>query len=278
MIVAVASGKGGVGKTTVAVNLALAAEEEVILLDSDVEEPNAHLLLRPEIEKETPVPLLVPVFHRERCTGCGKCIEVCAYHALALIGRELLIFDKMCHACGGCIYFCPEKALTEGERVIGILQEGRAGKVRFVQGRMSVGEALAVPVIKKLREKQGAHTIIDCPPGTSCPVIQAVKGADFCLVVTEPTPFGQHDLRLLIEMLRVLKVPAGVIINRADLGDEEVEEYCRQEGIPVLLKIPFDLEIARSFAAGVPFVARLPRWRQAFSDLWQRLKRKGVRA
>ncbi|MGO0122546.1 P-loop NTPase [Desulfothermobacter acidiphilus] len=279
MILAVASGKGGVGKTTVAVNLALAADEELTLMDADVEEPNSHLLLKPVIENEIPVPLMVPVFHRDRCTGCGRCVEVCAYHALALIEREVLIFDKLCHACGGCVYFCPETALTEGERTIGWLREGHAGQIRFLQGEIVVGEALAVPVIKALRSRRGKNlTLIDCPPGTSCPVIQAVRGADYCLVVTEPTPFGYHDLRLLVEMLKVLEVPAGVIINRADLGDDEVEAYCRQENLPVLLKIPFDPEIAHSFAAGTPLVTQSPRWRQIFAELWRKLKQEAVKA
>ncbi|MEW6770408.1 MAG: ATP-binding protein [Bacillota bacterium] len=270
MIVAVVSGKGGTGKTTVAVNLALSLDREVQLLDCDVEEPNAHLLLRPEINTAEPVCLPVPVFQKERCTGCGRCIEVCAYNALVLLRDKVLILQELCHGCGGCLYFCPEEALVEGKKVLGTVERGRIGKIGFACGRLNVGEALAPPVIKALRRgaDPALDTIVDCPPGASCPVVQSVRGVDFCLVVTEPTPFGRHDLEVVAEMLRMLKIPCGVIINRADLGDGGVRDFCKEQGIPVLAEIPFKKEIARSFAAGIPFIERFPGWQKKFQELW----------
>jgi len=273
VIVAVLSGKGGTGKTTVAVNLALSIGEELCFLDCDVEEPNAHLLLHPKISKTTPVYLPVPVFQEGKCNSCGRCVEVCAYNALALIGDAVLVFAEMCHGCGGCTYFCPTGALTEGQREIGVITEGRAGKVIFGGGRLRVGEALVPPLIKNLRRREWgtAHTIIDCPPGASCPVVHAVRGVDFGLVVTEPTPFGRHDLEVVVAMLDLLGIAAGVVINKADLGDSGVRDFCRERGLPVLAEIPFDLEIARAGAAGTPFTERLPAWRDAFHALWREI-------
>lgn len=274
MIIAVASGKGGTGKTTVAVNLALARGEGVTLLDCDVEEPNAHLLLQPEITAGEPVYLPVPVFAADRCNRCGRCVEVCAYNALALVGKELLVFEGLCHGCGGCIHFCPTGALQEGRREIGVIERGRAGAVAFAHGKLRPGEALAPPIIKALRRNTATDTVtvVDCPPGTSCPVVQAVRGVDYCLVVTEPTPFGQHDLEAVTGMLAVLSVPYGVIINRADLGDGAVEDFCRDQGIPVLGKIPFDYRIARCFATGTPFIKEMPAWEKTFARWWREIE------
>lgn len=277
MIVAVASGKGGTGKTTVAVSLALTRAKRVQFLDCDVEEPNAHLLLHPQMVSSEPVQLLVPVYDAGKCTRCGRCVEACVYNALALVGGELMIFESLCHGCSGCVYFCAEKALREGRREIGVVERGRAGAISFAHGKLRLGEALVPPVIAAVRRSGAAadesvDTVLDCPPGTSCPAIQAVRGVDYCLVVTEPTPFGQHDLEVVVNVLRVLHVPHGVLINRADLGDEEVENFCRAWDIPVLAKIPFDPKIARCFTTGTPFINEMPEWKKRFTRLWSEIK------
>ncbi|MBO8129391.1 MAG: P-loop NTPase [Peptococcaceae bacterium] len=275
MIVAVASGKGGTGKTTVATSLALACEGSVRLLDCDVEEPNAGLLLNPHLTIAETVELPVPLFSRDLCTQCGKCVEVCAFNALALAGKELLVFPNLCHGCGSCFYFCQNNALTEDRRRIGLVQQGWAGKIAFSRGLLDVGEALALPVIQEVKKNIGdeEHTVIDSPPGTSCPVIAAVRGADFCVVVTEPTPFGLHDLDAVTALLQTLGIPHGVVINRYDLGDERVDAFCREKGIPVLMRIPFDRRIARSIGRGRPLVAELPEWRERFRQLWRDVER-----
>ncbi|MEW6173799.1 MAG: ATP-binding protein [Bacillota bacterium] len=275
MIVAVASGKGGTGKTTVATGLALSLEKEMCFLDCDVEEPNAHLLLHPVIASAEPVYLPVPVFVPDRCSGCGYCLDVCNYNALALIADKVIVFEQMCHGCGGCIGLCPTGTFEEGRRAIGVVEEGRTGKIFFAHGKLNVGEALVPPIIKNLRQRLDTvmPTVIDCPPGASCPVVQSVRGVDFCLAVTEPTPFGRHDLEAVVEMLKILGVPCGVVINRADLGDAGVKDFCNEKGIPVLAEIPFDEEVVRSAAAGVAVTERNPSWRRVFRGLWGEIER-----
>lgn len=275
MIIAVASGKGGTGKTTVAVNMALAMEKEiqVRLLDCDVEEPNAHLFLKPEFESSVPVAIPVPEVDAARCTGCGRCAEVCAFNALAVLKKNVLVFAELCHGCGSCAYFCPEKAITEVERPIGVVESGPASGLEFVHGRLNPGEAMSPPLIKAVKKKAGPSgvTVIDVPPGTSCPVVAAVKDSDFCLLVTEPTPFGLNDLDLAARMARKLGLPAGVVINRCDIGDGAVEEYCRDASLPVLLKIPFDRELASRYARGEPAVHALPAWGETFRKLFHQI-------
>ena len=247
MIVSVASGKGGTGKTTVAVSLALSIGAGVQLLDCDAEEPNAHIFLRPVIGDSRPVSIPVPVIDEKKCTYCGRCREVCAYHAIAVVrqpdgtGGSVLIFPNLCHGCGSCAFFCPEKATTETPRRIGIVETGIAGPIRFGHGRLDIGEAMAPPVIRGIKRgiEAGRTIIIDAPPGTSCPVVEAVRGSDYCVLVTEPTPFGLNDLVLAVGVLRKLAIPFGVVINRAGLGDEETDAYCRKERVPVLMRIPF---------------------------------------
>ncbi len=270
MILAIASGKGGTGKTTVAVNLALTAGSPVRLLDCDVEAPNAHLFLGGPAPEGEIVSLPVPVVDPERCDGCRECSRFCAYHAIAVPGGKPLIFPELCHGCGGCILVCPRGALTEGRRRIGVVETRLVGAVRLIQGRLDIGVAMAPPLIRAVKRAaegaDGAGVIIDAPPGTSCPVVAALHGADAALLVTEPTPFGLHDLKLAVEMVRRLEIPFGVVINRMGVGDGRVHAFCALEGIPVLAEIPDDRRIAEAYSRGEPLVEALPRYRRLFSE------------
>lgn len=279
MIISVASGKGGTGKTTVATNLALSLKN-VQLLDCDVEEPNAHLFLKPHIiVREVNACILVPEIDEAKCTYCGKCAEVCAYNAMAVIpageGKRgnVLIFPNLCHSCGACAYFCPQKAITEVSRPIGVIELGEKGDLHFVSGRLNIGEAMSPPVIRQVKSyiEPGKTVIIDAPPGTSCPVIASVKGSDFCILVTEPTPFGLNDLILAVEVLRKLELPFGVVINRCDIGDDKVEEYCKNENIEILMRIPFSRKIAVSYSSGIPIVEKEPAYKDEFAGLYTRI-------
>jgi MinD superfamily P-loop ATPase len=237
------AGKGGTGKTTIAVNLALALERAsdlpVQVVDGDVEAPNAHLFLAPHIEETQDVGIQIPVVDEEKCTYCGVCAEVCQYHAIAVLGEKVLVFPELCHGCGSCTANCPEHAISETPRVMGTLSRGRAGKISFASGELNVGEAMAVPVIRQLKKwiQPEGVVIIDAPPGASCPMVEAVRTADFLLLVTEPTPFGFHDLKSAVEVAREVEIPFGVIINRADIGTEEVAEFCKKENSDVLVEI-----------------------------------------
>jgi MinD superfamily P-loop ATPase len=275
MIASVASGKGGTGKTLVATSLALSLKDEgrVQLLDCDVEEPNAHLLLRPVITHSEAVCIPVPKVDEAKCTYCGKCAEVCAYHAIAVVPKHVMTFSELCHGCGACSYLCPEKAITEEQREIGIVEWGYSDGVEFAHGKLNVGEAMAPPVIRKVKQlaNHDGVVIIDVPPGTSCPVVEAVKDSDFCLLVTEPTPFGLNDLVLAVETVKELNIPCGVVINRAGIGNEEVERYCLRESVPIMLTIPLDREIARLYSNGITLVDGMPRWKNDFARLFDKI-------
>ena len=270
MIVSVASGKGGTGKTLVATSLVLSLEDrdKVQLLDCDVEEPNDHVFLKPVITRSETVSIPVPKVDEAKCTYCGRCAEVCAYNAIAVFKEKALVFPELCHGCGACSYLCPEEAISEERKEIGILELGSADGVEFAHGRLAIGEAMAPPIIRKVKEQASRKgiVIIDIPPGTSCPVVEAVKDSDFCLLVTEPTPFGLNDLILAVETVRELNIPCGVILNRVGVGDGRVEEYCLKESIPILLTIPLDIEIARLYSRGITLVEGMPQWKQSF--LW----------
>jgi MinD superfamily P-loop ATPase len=274
MIISIASGKGGTGKTTVATNLAVSLDSNVQLLDCDVEEPNAHLFIQPVIEKFETITTPVPEVDMGKCTLCKKCNEICQFKAIVVIGETVLPFPELCHSCGGCMEVCPERAITEVGRELGVVEIGHRDGLEFVHGRLRVGEAMSPPLIRKVREntRPGMLTIIDAPPGTSCPVIASMKGADFVLLVTEPTPFGLHDLKLAVGAVNILGIPCGLIINRSDLGDDRVREYVNSEGVPILMEIPFDRKIAESYSKGEMLVEAMPEWKEKFKELFHRIE------
>ena len=274
MIISVASGKGGTGKTTIATNLAVALEAPVEFLDCDVEEPNAHLFLKPTLYRSLEFRVEVPEIDLSRCTFCGKCREICQFNAIAVLPDTALTFPELCHSCGGCFLACPEGAVVARQREIGILEMGARGPVHFVHGRLRVGEAMAPPLIRRVRQEArgGELTIIDAPPGTSCPVVTALWGSDVVIMVTEPTPFGQNDLELAVGAGRAMHLPMGLVINRADLGDRRVHEFAARENLPILLEIPFDRQVAETYAQGGLLVESLPEWRGLMLTLFARIQ------
>jgi MinD superfamily P-loop ATPase len=269
MITSIASGKGGTGKTTIATNLAVALAPEVKLLDCDVEEPNDHIFIQPRIIHTEEVGLKVPQVDMSKCSLCGLCQEICQFKAIVIVGESVLTFHELCHSCGGCLEVCPEGAITEVDRAIGVFERGTRDGLQFAYGNLYVGQVMAVPLIERVRAdvEPGMRTIIDSPPGTSCPVISSVKGTDFLIWVTEPTPFGLNDLKLAVGMLKILDIPHGIVINRSDLGDDKVKEYASQEGIPILMEIPFSRQIAEAYSQGKLLVEELPEWKEKFIQL-----------
>ena len=274
MIITVASGKGGTGKTTVAVNLALSIGN-VQLLDCDVEEPNSHILLQPRIDESKPVYTKVPVISEELCVYCGKCSKFCAYNALFVAPKTVMVFPELCHSCGGCMLVCPKNAIKEKERQIGVIKKGEASGVEIVYGELNVGEAMAVPLIRAVKNemKNDKTVVIDAPPGTACSLVASVHKTDYCILVTEPTPFGLHDLKITVHVLKDLGVPMGVVINRAGIGDRKVYEYCEDEKIPVLMEIPFSKNIAELYSRGIPFVKDMLEWKEKFLEMLDKIKR-----
>jgi len=274
MIISIASGKGGTGKTTVATNLALSLQSDVQILDCDVEEPNAHLFIRPTIEEVRTVYTPIPDVDMEKCNLCGECQKICQFKAIIVVGKTVLPFPELCHSCGGCMEACPRKAITETGRELGIIERGKRNGIEFVHGKLRIGEAMSPPLIRKVREytRSGALTIIDAPPGTSCPVIASIKGSDFVLLVTEPTPFGLHDLKLAVGAVQILGIPYGLVINRSDIGDDRVREYAKNEGIPILMEIPFDRKIAEAYSRGDMIIESMPSWKERFKELYNEIE------
>jgi len=279
MKIAIASGKGGTGKTTVATNLAHVASRngrDVAYLDCDVEEPNGYIFLKPEITNSEPVGNLIPEVDEKACTHCGQCGEICQYSAIVCIGEKVLVYPELCHGCGGCWLVCPVGAITAVSRQIGLLEVGRAGQIHFVQGLLNIGEAMSPPVIKavKAAAPKAELLITDAPPGTSCPVIESIRDSDFVLLVTEPTPFGLNDLKLAVEMVRALRLPLGVVINRSDIGDQGVRRYCDRNRIDILAEIPDDRRIAEAYSRGVMICEALPDYQSLFEGLLNEVTQK----
>jgi MinD superfamily P-loop ATPase len=274
MIISVASGKGGTGKTSVAVNMALSVGN-VQFIDCDVEEPNAHLLLHQKLHKIQPVYTFIPLVDEALCSHCGDCSKFCQYNAIFVSPQKVLVFPDLCHSCGGCELVCPKKAIGWEKYRIGTLKFCSIGDSALVYGELDVGKPLAVPVIKAAKQQltKSKIVILDSPPGASCPFVETVRGSDFCILVTEPTPFGLHDLKITIQILRRMMVPFGVIVNRAGLGDKKVYDYCKEENIHILMEIPYERKIAELYSRGVPFSLEMPQWTEKFQTLYSAIRK-----
>jgi MinD superfamily P-loop ATPase len=280
MIIAVASGKGGTGKTTVAASLATALADTgqpVSFLDCDVEAPNAHLFLRPAFDQQKNVDMLIPQVDETLCTGCGRCAEVCEFHAIVVLGGTPLVFPELCHGCGSCTLECPEKAISEVPKTLGVLESGPvSAQINFARGLLNIGEPMAVPVISQLKKWQAPDpnriTIMDSSPGTSCPVVESIRGADYVILVTEPTPFGLHDLKLALQLTEELSIPAGVIVNRDGVGDTKVDDFCQEAGLPILMRIPLERKIGEGIAQGKSLIEIQPEYRKYFRQMYAQIQ------
>ncbi len=275
MLITIASGKGGTGKTTVATNLAASLDRNVKLLDCDVEEPNVHIFLNPAIVDHEKITTMVPEVDMALCNKCGECEEICQFSAITLIGKTVMTFPEMCHSCKGCVMVCPVGAVKESSRELGEIIKGSYDQIDLFFGRLRVGEAMSPPLIEKVKENidKESINIIDAPPGTSCPVIAALKGADFVLLVTEPTPFGLNDLVLAVEAVRTMGIDCGIVINRCDTGDDRTKKYAEQEGIPVLMEIPDKREIAEAYSKGIMMIDAFPDMKEAFRTLYSKIEK-----
>ena len=282
MIIAVAAGKGGTGKTLVATSLAIALAKEypgqVDLIDCDVEEPNADILIRPALEKREPVHIMVPKVNEEKCTHCGACARNCQFSAIAVIRDKVFTFPELCSGCGVCAYVCPVDAIEEVPRQVGVVDIGRAQvngtTLRFIQGRMEIGEQRSPPTINAAKSHIDPEriTILDSAPGTACPMQETIEGVDACLLVTEPTPFGLHDMAMAVDTCRRMGVPAAVVLNRDGIGDSKpVEDYCAAQGLEILLRIPHDRKIAEAYSRGETLLSAAPDYAQRLVDLYTRL-------
>ena len=287
MIITVASGKGGTGKTTIATNLAWTiaqkreAEQEIPiwLIDCDVEEPNAGLFINPTIVKEKKVERLLPIINPDKCTSCGVCVDMCEYNALAMVGKKMLFFKELCHACGSCVVNCPEGAIHEASEMIGLLQQGNCGSLNFAQGILEIGFSSPTPIIRDLKKwiipnkpQHNSTYILDASPGTACPVVESLRDADFALLVTEPTPFGLHDLALVWELVsKEFQIPSGIVINKSGRGDEIIEKFASEKKIPILMRVPLSRDIAEAYSKGNLLVDAFPQYKGQFIDLHEKI-------
>ncbi len=279
MKIAVASGKGGTGKTTISTNLALYVSEQgydTVYFDCDVEEPNGHLFLKPLITKKEVSSVPIPVIEESKCNACGECVKFCEYKALVRLGKIVMVFPELCHGCGGCTIVCPHHAIQEQEREIGLIESGNSEKVRFVHGRLNVGESMSPPLIRDvLRQNPNNEVnIIDAPPGTSCPVIASIRNTDFVVLVTEPTPFGLNDLGLALDMIRELGIPHGVVVNRAEDGNRDAESFCENRQVEILAQIDDDRRIAECYSKGELILKSVPGIQKRFEELWQNIRKR----
>jgi len=281
MRIAIASGKGGTGKTTVATNLALVIAgrgEPVTYIDCDVEEPNGHIFLKPAIDRSERAVMPHPVVDTGRCISCGKCAEICRYRAIIMLGETPYVSPEMCHACGGCWLVCPVDAITPADREIGVIESGARDGIGFVHGKLNIGQAMSPPLIRQVKDRitDEGVTIIDCPPGTSCPVVTSVHGADYVLLVTEPTPFGLHDLKIAVEVIEKLGIPFGVFVNRSDIGTGDTERFCSSRHIDILARFPDDRAVAEAYSRGEIASEALPEVRNLYERLYDDLSRKAA--
>ena len=270
--IAVASGKGGTGKTTIATNLAASAGVPLCLLDCDVEEPNAHIFIAPESLKSETARVMVPQVDPDACDGCGECQKVCRFNAIAVTGKPMF-FNELCHGCGACVYACPREAIHEAQVPVGVVESGTRGEICFAHGRLNIGEIKSPPLIKIVREKAEEHdtVLIDSPPGAACPVVAAVNNADYCVLVAEPTPFGMHDLKIAFELVEAIGIPTGLVINRSDTGDDRARRFAEEHGIPVLAEIPYDRGLAETYSTGGLISEASEKYRDIFAALWKRI-------
>jgi len=272
MKIAVLSGKGGTGKTTVSASLA-SAIEKCQYVDCDVEEPNGWIFLKPEIKDTIPVNVLVPEADASKCNGCGNCGKACQFHAIAVVKGKVLVFPEICHHCGACLIACPQEAIREADRETGVIEIN--GNNTFLQGRLNIGEPISIPVIRELKKRlrNDMPVILDCSPGASCTVVQSVDGCDYCILVTEPTPFGLHDLKIAVQLIRKMDISFGVVVNKASQDNKSVQEYCNENRIEVLMEIPYSQEIAQAYSNGILPVENDGDWKSKFKELYQKIER-----